>query len=120
MAIDGGNAIPLSDVMKAATWPNIINFIHSNISKNSLIGESIESVDKTSTTINILKQVGACPDAEKAKDNYGIPAGPLIGVVLGIVFVKIFHPSSISMVGKIPQGLPKFSVPKSFGICLDL
>lgn len=108
-----------------------------------VIGDSTKSVDKTSTTIDILKQVGACPDVEKAKDNYGIhprkdflvmkhlgkikkylwflrAAGPLTGVVLGIVFVKIFHPSSISVVGKIPQGLPKFYVPKSFGICLDL
>ncbi|KAL3032582.1 hypothetical protein AAZX31_02G090300 [Glycine max] len=41
-------------------------------------------------------------------------AGPLTAVVLGTVFAKIFHPSSISLVGDIPQGLPKFSVPKSF------
>ncbi|KAG9453712.1 hypothetical protein H6P81_006616 [Aristolochia fimbriata] len=41
-------------------------------------------------------------------------AGPLTAVVLGTVFVKIFHPSSISVVGEIPQGLPKFSVPKDF------
>ncbi|KAJ9684117.1 hypothetical protein PVL29_016557 [Vitis rotundifolia] len=46
--------------------------------------------------------------------------GPLTGVVLGTVFVKIFHPSSISVVGEIPQGLPKFSVPKSFGYAKDL
>lgn len=47
-------------------------------------------------------------------------SGPLTGVVLGTVFVKIFHPSSISVVGEIPQGLPKFSVPKSFGYAKDL
>ncbi|KAL2329633.1 hypothetical protein Fmac_017214 [Flemingia macrophylla] len=41
-------------------------------------------------------------------------AGPLTAVVLGTIFVKIFHPSSISLVGDIPQGLPKFSVPKAF------
>ncbi|KAK9154227.1 hypothetical protein Sjap_001707 [Stephania japonica] len=41
-------------------------------------------------------------------------AGPLTGVVLGTVFVKMFHPSSISLVGEIPQGLPKFSIPKEF------
>ncbi|KAK6933246.1 STAS domain [Dillenia turbinata] len=41
-------------------------------------------------------------------------AGPITGVVLGTVFVKIFHPSSISVVGDIPQGLPKFSIPKGF------
>ncbi|XP_052188215.1 probable sulfate transporter 4.2 isoform X3 [Diospyros lotus] len=42
-------------------------------------------------------------------------AGPLTAVVLGTTFVKIFHPSSISLVGEIPEGLPKFSVPKEFG-----
>ncbi|XP_019192795.1 PREDICTED: probable sulfate transporter 4.2 [Ipomoea nil] len=41
-------------------------------------------------------------------------AGPLTAVVLGTVFVKMFHPTSISLVGEIPQGLPKFSVPKEF------
>ncbi|XP_071934648.1 sulfate transporter 4.1, chloroplastic isoform X2 [Coffea arabica] len=42
-------------------------------------------------------------------------AGPLTAVVLGTTFVKIYHPSSISLVGDIPQGLPKFSIPKEFG-----
>nr|XP_043636793.1 sulfate transporter 4.1, chloroplastic-like isoform X2 [Erigeron canadensis] len=42
-------------------------------------------------------------------------AGPLTAVVLGTTFVKIFHPSSISLVGNIPQGLPSFSIPKEFG-----
>ncbi|KAE9595209.1 putative SLC26A/SulP transporter [Lupinus albus] len=41
-------------------------------------------------------------------------AGPLTAVVLGTVFVNIFHPSSISLVGDIPQGLPRFSVPRAF------
>lgn len=41
-------------------------------------------------------------------------AGPLTAVVLGTTFVKIFHPSSISVVGEIPQGLPKFSLPTEF------
>ncbi|KAI3751393.1 hypothetical protein L2E82_22479 [Cichorium intybus] len=41
--------------------------------------------------------------------------GPLTAVVLGTAFVKIFHPSSISLVGDIPQGLPPFSIPKEFG-----
>ncbi|XP_030929275.1 sulfate transporter 4.1, chloroplastic-like isoform X1 [Quercus lobata] len=47
-------------------------------------------------------------------------AGPLTAVVLGTTFVKIFHPASISLVGDIPQGLPKFSIPKSFGYALSL
>lgn len=47
-------------------------------------------------------------------------AGPLTAVILGTTFVKIFHPSSISVVGDIPQGLPKFSVPKNFGYVKSL
>ncbi|XP_015962439.1 probable sulfate transporter 4.2 [Arachis duranensis] len=47
-------------------------------------------------------------------------AGPLTAVVLGTIFAKIFHPSSISLVGDIPQGLPTFSVPKAFGYAESL
>ncbi|KAF6148854.1 hypothetical protein GIB67_014225 [Kingdonia uniflora] len=47
-------------------------------------------------------------------------AGPLTAVVLGTTFVKIVHPSSISVVGDIPQGLPKFSIPKEFGHAMSL
>ncbi|KAJ8631478.1 hypothetical protein MRB53_024801 [Persea americana] len=35
MATDGANTVPLPDVMKAAIRPDIVNFVHSNISKNS-------------------------------------------------------------------------------------
>ncbi|KAF3329968.1 sulfate transporter 4.1 [Carex littledalei] len=41
-------------------------------------------------------------------------AGPLTAVVLGTLFVKIFRPTSISVVGEIPQGLPSFSIPRGF------
>ncbi|GAB2276665.1 Sulfate transporter 4.1, chloroplastic [Dionaea muscipula] len=41
-------------------------------------------------------------------------AGPLTGIVLGTAVVKIFNPSSISVVGEIPQGLPEFSIPTGF------
>uniref|UniRef100_A0A2K1ZBZ6 STAS domain-containing protein n=1 Tax=Populus trichocarpa TaxID=3694 RepID=A0A2K1ZBZ6_POPTR len=41
-------------------------------------------------------------------------AGPLTAVVLGTLLVKMFRPSSISLVGEIPQGLPSFSFPKKF------
>ncbi|WKA00798.1 hypothetical protein VitviT2T_019120 [Vitis vinifera] len=37
-----------------------------------VIGDSAESVEKTSAAIDILKQVGAYPDVEKAKDSHGI------------------------------------------------
>ncbi|XP_057962166.1 probable sulfate transporter 4.2 [Malania oleifera] len=47
-------------------------------------------------------------------------AGPLTAVALGIAFVKIFHPSSISLVGDIPEGLPKFFVPKNFSYAKSL
>ncbi|KAJ0962276.1 hypothetical protein J5N97_030104 [Dioscorea zingiberensis] len=41
-------------------------------------------------------------------------SGPLTAVILGTTFVKLFHPSSISVVGDIPQGLPKFHFPREF------
>ncbi|XP_057797814.1 probable sulfate transporter 4.2, partial [Salvia miltiorrhiza] len=41
-------------------------------------------------------------------------SGPLTAVVLGTIFVHVFSPSSISLVGEIPQGLPEFSIPKKF------
>lgn len=47
-------------------------------------------------------------------------AGPLTAVVLGTGFVKIFNPSTISLVGEIPQGLPSFSIPKNFGYMTSL
>lgn len=47
-------------------------------------------------------------------------AGPLTAVVLGTTIVKIYHPPSITLVGDIPQGLPNFSIPKSFGYAKSL
>ncbi|XP_048421369.1 probable sulfate transporter 4.2 isoform X1 [Pyrus x bretschneideri] len=47
-------------------------------------------------------------------------AGPLTAVLSGTIFVKIFNPSSISLVGDIPQGLPSFSIPKAFGYATSL
>ncbi|XP_072958799.1 probable sulfate transporter 4.2 isoform X2 [Typha angustifolia] len=41
-------------------------------------------------------------------------SGPLTAVMLGTAFVKIFRPSSISVVGEIPQGLPEFHIPRGF------
>ncbi|KAL5984012.1 60S ribosomal protein L4 [Asimina triloba] len=40
-----------------------------------VLGDSAEAVEKTSAAIKILKQVGAYPDAEKAKDSLSIRAG---------------------------------------------
>ncbi|XP_057955949.1 large ribosomal subunit protein uL4 [Malania oleifera] len=40
-----------------------------------VIGDSAESVEKTSGAIKILKQIGAYPDAEKAKDSHSIRPG---------------------------------------------
>nr|DAD27899.1 TPA_asm: hypothetical protein HUJ06_029367 [Nelumbo nucifera] len=152
MATDGGNSIPLPDVMKASIRPDIVNFVHANISKNSrqpyavskraghqtsaeswgtgravsriprvpgggthrkinvnqkryavvsaiaasavpslvlarghrienvpeiplVVGDSAEGVEKTSAAIKMLKQIGAYPDAEKAKDSHAIRPG---------------------------------------------
>lgn len=35
MVTDSGNAFPLPDAMKVSIRPDIINFVHFNISKNS-------------------------------------------------------------------------------------
>ncbi|XP_022748479.1 60S ribosomal protein L4-like [Durio zibethinus] len=40
-----------------------------------VISDSVESVEKTSAAIKVLKQVGAYPDVEKAKDSQGIRPG---------------------------------------------
>uniref|UniRef100_A0A5B7B462 Putative 60S ribosomal protein L4 n=1 Tax=Davidia involucrata TaxID=16924 RepID=A0A5B7B462_DAVIN len=40
-----------------------------------VINDSVESVEKTSGAIKILKQIGAYPDAEKAKDSHAIRPG---------------------------------------------
>ncbi|XP_020593458.1 sulfate transporter 4.1, chloroplastic-like isoform X1 [Phalaenopsis equestris] len=58
----------------------------------------------------LMKELG------KTKKNLRMlrASGPLTAVILGTSFVKIFHPSSISVVGDVPQGLPKFSVPTEF------
>ncbi|XP_051186420.1 sulfate transporter 4.1, chloroplastic [Lolium perenne] len=47
-------------------------------------------------------------------------SGPLTAVVLGTLFVKVFRPSAISVVGEIPQGLPKFSIPRGFEHLMSL
>lgn len=40
-----------------------------------VISDSAEAVEKTSSAIKILKQIGAYPDAEKAKDSHQIRSG---------------------------------------------
>uniref|UniRef100_A0A2N9JB84 Uncharacterized protein n=1 Tax=Fagus sylvatica TaxID=28930 RepID=A0A2N9JB84_FAGSY len=34
------------------------------------ISDSVESIEKTSTALKVLKQIGAAPDADKAKDSH--------------------------------------------------
>ncbi|CAD5164353.1 unnamed protein product [Musa acuminata subsp. malaccensis] len=62
------------------------------------------------TLITLMKHLG------KTKKNLRFlrSSGPLTAVVLGTAFVKSFHPSSISVVGEIPQGLPTFHIPREF------
>ncbi|BBM99289.1 sulfate permease, SulP family [Marchantia polymorpha subsp. ruderalis] len=47
-------------------------------------------------------------------------AGPLSAVVLGVAFVKVFKPTSISVVGEIPQGFPAMSLKFDFTYSLQL
>ncbi|KAG7581680.1 STAS domain [Arabidopsis suecica] len=58
----------------------------------------------------VMKHVGKA----KKELQFVRAAGPLTGLALGTMIAKVFHPPSITLVGDIPQGLPKFSFPKSF------
>ncbi|KAK9276238.1 hypothetical protein L1049_005769 [Liquidambar formosana] len=40
-----------------------------------VVSDSVEAVEKTSAAIKVLKQIGAYPDAEKAKDSHSIRPG---------------------------------------------
>ncbi|CAH2053897.1 unnamed protein product [Thlaspi arvense] len=58
----------------------------------------------------VMKHVGKA----KKELQFIRAAGPLTGLVLGTTIAKVLHAPSISLVGDIPQGIPKFSFPKSF------
>ncbi|XP_073159518.1 sulfate transporter 4.1, chloroplastic-like isoform X2 [Henckelia pumila] len=75
------------------------------------------SIERSSKIIPLIKSIIYGADKGQTRKNLRFlrAAGPLTAVVLGTAFVKVYHPSSISLVGEIPQGLPKFSVPKEFG-----
>ncbi|KAD4586063.1 hypothetical protein E3N88_23664 [Mikania micrantha] len=96
------------DVDKSSKIIPLVNSIISGADQFSwppfMMGSSILAI------ILIMKQLG------KTRKNLRFlrAAGPLTAVALGTAFVKIFHPSSISLVGDIPQGLPPFSIPKDF------
>ncbi|KAL8232012.1 hypothetical protein R6Q57_001790 [Mikania cordata] len=96
------------DVDKSSKIIPLVNSIISGADQFSwppfMMGSSILAI------ILIMKLLG------KTRKNLRFlrAAGPLTAVALGTAFVKIFHPSSISLVGDIPQGLPQFSIPKDF------
>ncbi|KAG8480438.1 hypothetical protein CXB51_025062 [Gossypium anomalum] len=73
-------------------------------------------IDRSSEIVPIIKSIIAGSDEGKSRKHLRFlrAMGPLTAVVLGTTFVKINHPSSITLVGDIPQGLPSFSIPKSF------
>ncbi|KAH7537295.1 hypothetical protein FEM48_Zijuj03G0077500 [Ziziphus jujuba var. spinosa] len=74
------------------------------------------SIVRSSKIVPLVKSIIAGADGGKSRKQLRFlrAAGPLTAVVLGTTIVKIFHPSSISLVGDIPQGFPKFSIPKGF------
>ncbi|XP_022890015.1 sulfate transporter 4.1, chloroplastic-like isoform X2 [Olea europaea var. sylvestris] len=74
-------------------------------------------ITRSSKIIPLVKSIISGADKGKSRKclRFLRAAGPLTAVVLGTTFVTIYHPSSITLVGEIPQGLPKFSVPKEFG-----
>ncbi|CAI0400753.1 unnamed protein product [Linum tenue] len=69
MATDSPATVPLPDVMRASIRPDVVNFVHSGMSKNSRqpyavskkVGHqtSAEGVEKTSTAIKLLKEIRA-------------------------------------------------------------
>lgn len=63
----------------------------------------------------IMKQLGKSKHLRLLR-----AAGPLTAVLLGTIIAKFWNSSSISLVGDIPQGLPKFSIPKNFGHVMSL
>ncbi|KAG8645121.1 hypothetical protein MANES_10G037500v8 [Manihot esculenta] len=102
------------DVVRSSKIVPLAKSIISGVDKFSwppfVMGSSILAV------LLFIKHLG------KSRKQFGFlrAAGPLTAVILGTTFVKIFHPSSISLVGEIPQGLPRFSIPKGFGYAKSL
>ncbi|XP_010520166.1 PREDICTED: sulfate transporter 4.1, chloroplastic-like isoform X2 [Tarenaya hassleriana] len=100
-------------------------FLGYNIARDSKIVPIVESIiagaDKfqwppflMGSAILVILQVMKHVGKANKELQFLRAAGPLTGVVLGTTIAKIFHPPSITLVGDIPQGLPKFSLPKDF------
>ncbi|KAL2649372.1 hypothetical protein R1flu_017500 [Riccia fluitans] len=47
-------------------------------------------------------------------------AGPISALLLGVIFVKLFRPASIEVVGEIPQGFPSLSLQYSLDFTYSL
>ncbi|KAH9703252.1 Sulfate transporter 4.1 [Citrus sinensis] len=79
-------------------------------------------VARSSKIVPLIKSIILGADKGKSRKylRFLRAAGPLTGVVLGTTIVKIYHPPSITLVGDIPQGLPNFSIPKSFECAMSL
>ncbi|KAG2627181.1 hypothetical protein PVAP13_3KG227912 [Panicum virgatum] len=80
------------------------------------------NVTRSSKIIPLIESIIAGADQGKSNKRLRFlrASGPLTAVVLGTIFVKIFHPPAIPVVGEIPQGLPKFSIPRGFEHVLSL
>ncbi|KAM3274458.1 hypothetical protein ACQJBY_043507 [Aegilops geniculata] len=80
------------------------------------------SVTRSSKIIPLIESIIAGIDQGKTNKNLRFlrASGPLTAVVLGTLFVKIFRPTAISVVGEIPQGLPSFSIPRGFEHLMSL
>ncbi|KAG0481718.1 hypothetical protein HPP92_012576 [Vanilla planifolia] len=69
---------------------------------------------------NIERSSKIVPLAKSIIAGVGNASGPLTAVILGTSFVKMYHPSSIAVVGEIPQGFPRFHIPREFGYAESL
>ncbi|MBA0750554.1 hypothetical protein Gogos_001963, partial [Gossypium gossypioides] len=73
-------------------------------------------IDRSSEIVPIIKSIISGADKGKSRKHLKFlqAMGPPTAVILGTSSAKIYHPSSITLVGDIPQGLPSFSIPKGF------
>nr|CAD1828743.1 unnamed protein product [Ananas comosus var. bracteatus] len=75
------------------------------------------NVERSSKIVPLARSIIAgAADVRNSKKSLRFlrASGPLTAVILGTTFVKTFRPSSISVVGEIPQGLPQFHIPRGF------
>ncbi|KAG0481608.1 hypothetical protein HPP92_012466 [Vanilla planifolia] len=98
---------------------NFFSYYNCIISSQIFLGYNIE---RSSKIVPLAKSIIAGVGNGRSKKNLRFlrASGPLTAVILGTSFVKMYHPSSIAVVGEIPQGFPRFHIPREFGYAESL